>query len=949
MDSRIKENPERTFDVVVQVACPTSENEALIDYKNLPVEEVVTIVDVYYLPAGAYSCGILFFKGVFQIQQCCGASPRTTQTRKTDLGLSGRAWQTSQDKERQARETTAQTATQSPGLVSELGRVWLESEVDEQKDRRQRGPGALRLFWARLVAREMRRQSDRQSRDRVLGGCVAGLEWLTHMVLCSVPAPCLNPYAAGGKEVLQMIPKFCFPFDVERVSQSQVGQNFTFVLTDIDSKQSYLPWFEIYYKLLNTLADYLTKQQENDLNDMLNSLYDLPVPKPFTPVNLSVHSYFIAPDINGLPTIPESRNLTEYFVAVDVNNMLQLYASMLHERRIIITSSKLSTRVRSRSLEDVVILNVDTNTLETPFDDLHNLPSDVVSTLKSKLKKQSTATGSGVARAFLRTQAALFGSYRDALRYKPGEPITFCEESFANHRSSTMRNFLSMAVNLQLFKQFIDGRLAKLNAGRGFTDVFEEEITEGGFCGSNSRSYQQWMHTVKRGGALINTAVIKAKSHAKRGIRDIKGRLKAKEEEEEGMTICAGSPTSTKSLSPRRLQKMRRHNFNKSPMSMGPRDLGYGLDDDELDSASKISSEDSGDVPSNMEDSDDSYSLEIDIDSAHSGQMNLLEEILDSLNTTTIEQGKLSAAKSLDFFRSMDDLDYRTPSKLTASSESKPADMSGCGADGDQGSWNMGQDDSAVHGKHLPPSPRRQPNKSSLKLSKKLTAAPPMPNITDTTPAQDTDAFKHQSHLQQPNSDPHALPPGRQPGDRYSYSPSLSHRVTPTQPSPTLSHTYSSPANPTYSSLPAGRPRTISDPQTSTESPPTAQNQTASTTILRRKVLSKETVRHYQEKALQRHGSKCQQESQGSLSSNSQSAMQVPWEKEVSSEGLLGLGLCLGQGKGSGAAVVQDQGLLEEIESMCCLSSVLHTSLQLSQAHCNNSQHQVQGKATDES
>uniref|UniRef100_A0A1A7ZNJ8 DENN/MADD domain containing 1B n=1 Tax=Nothobranchius furzeri TaxID=105023 RepID=A0A1A7ZNJ8_NOTFU len=372
------------------------------------------------------------------------------------------------------------------------------------------------------------------------------------------------PQDHTDQEVLQTVPKFCFPFDVKRVSQNQVGQNFTFVLTDIDGKQrfgfcrltqgcrvcicllSYMPWFEIYYKLLNTLADYLTKQQENDLNDMLNSLYELPVPKPFTPVNLSVHSYFIAPDINGLPTIPESRNLTEYFVAVDINNMLQLYASMLHERRIIITSRKLSTltacvhgaavmlypmywqhifipvlpphlldyccapmpyfvgvhlslleRVRSRSLEDVVILNVDTNTLESPSDDLHNLPCDVVSSLKSKLKKQSTATGSGVARAFLRAQAALFGSYRDALRYRPGEPITFCEESFVNHRSSTMKNFLSMAVNLQLFKQFIDGRLAKLNAGRGFTDVFEEEITDGGFCGSSSRSYQQWMHTVK--------------------------------------------------------------------------------------------------------------------------------------------------------------------------------------------------------------------------------------------------------------------------------------------------------------------------------------------------------------------------------------------------------------------------------------------------------------------
>lgn len=42
-----------------------------------------------------------------------------------------------------------------------------------------------------------------------------------------------------------------------------------------------------------------------------------------------------------------------------------------------------------------------------------------MSSLKSKLKKQSTATGSGVARAFLRAQAALFGTYRDALRYKP--------------------------------------------------------------------------------------------------------------------------------------------------------------------------------------------------------------------------------------------------------------------------------------------------------------------------------------------------------------------------------------------------------------------------------------------------------------------------------------------------------------------------------------------------
>ncbi|KAM9528706.1 DENN domain-containing protein 1B-like isoform 5-T5 [Salvelinus alpinus] len=800
------------------------------------------------------------------------------------------------------------------------------------------------------------------------------------------------PQDYTDQEFLQTIPKFCFPFDVERVSQSQVGQNFTFVLTDIESKQrfgfcrltsgcrvcicllSYLPWFEIYYKFLNTLADHLTKNQ---------------------------HSYFIAPDINGLPTIPESRNLTEYFVAVDVNNMLHLYASMLHERRIIITSSKLSTltacvhgsaamlfpmnwqhiyipvlpphlldyccapmpylvgvhlslleRVRSRSLEDVVILNVDTNTLESPQDDLQNLPSDVVHSLKSKLKKQSTSTGSGVARAFLRAQAALFGSYRDALRYKPGEPVTFCEESFVAHRSSTMRNFLEMAVNLQLFKQFIDGRLAKLNAGRGFTDLFEEEISEGGFCGSNSRSYQQWVHTVKRGGVLINTAMTKAKSHAKRGIR----RLKQREEEDDG-PFCSGSPTSTKSLSPRRLQKRRHHYYAKS--SMGCPD--FAIDDDELDTASKISSEDSGEIPSYTEDSDDSYSLEQDTDSSHTGQMNLLEEILDSLSTTSTEHGKLSAAKSLDFFRSMDDIDYKAPNKSNPHSESNLPQMctSGsrvggvCGGGEQGGSW---QDDSALHGKHLPPSPRRQPSKSSLKKPKQnpLTASPP---ATAAVPAKDNKVpnllpktqplhAKPPICLSQPRPEEPSLPTPPSPhlGDQ---NPSSSRSPAPTRASThnplPATHT------PPHTSM-MTRVRVSTDPQPESETKP----QTTSS-ILQGNVLSKETVR--QDQALQRQGSQ-DNERQGVKAR--QPSVLVPWERGRPEEGGqgedqgLGLGLGKEQGRVSGAEV-QEKGLLEEIESMCHLSSAFQTSLQLSQVQChtnnthNNTHANSHSKATDKS
>ncbi|XP_055671020.1 DENN domain-containing protein 1B isoform X2 [Falco peregrinus] len=595
------------------------------------------------------------------------------------------------------------------------------------------------------------------------------------------------PEDFGDQEVLNSVPKFCFPFDIERGSQNQVGQHFTFVLTDIESKQrfgfcrlttggrvclcilSYLPWFEVYYKLLNTLADYLAKEQENDSNDFLKSLYSHPVPKANALVSLSVHSYFITPDITGLPTIPESRNLTEYFVAVDVNNMLQLYASMLHERRIIITSSKLSTltacvhasaallypmywqhiyipvlpphlldyccapmpyligvhlslieRVKNRSLEDVVLLNVDTNTLETPFNDLNNLPGEVVSALKNKLKKQSTATGDGVAKAFLRAQAALFGSYRDALRYKPGEPITFCEDSFVKHRSSTTKQFLETAVNLQLFKQFIDGRLSKLNAGRGFSDVFEEEITAGGFCGGNSRSYQQWMHTVKKGGALINTAMTKAtpavktaykfaKNQARQGIKEVKNKLKHKESEEEYGTCSAGAvqtaPVYMLHYEKRGSSEKRRLAQTRFNQCLSNQDFALDEDDDdEMERTSKLSSEDSEEASAYFYDSDDSG--ETGITPQHQGEMDLLGEILDTLSTHSSDQGKLSGAKSLDFFRSMDDINYKIANKSNAPSESNLTLL--CSSASEQVEWNLGQDDSALHGKQLPPSPRKQ-------------------------------------------------------------------------------------------------------------------------------------------------------------------------------------------------------------------------------------------------
>lgn len=58
-----------------------------------------------------------------------------------------------------------------------------------------------------------------------------------------------------------------------------------------------------------------------------------------------------------------------------------------------------SQLVRRMPMDDVVILDVDESTIESPHvDDLLSMPPDVVSTLKHVLKKQSSAYGDTVTR-----------------------------------------------------------------------------------------------------------------------------------------------------------------------------------------------------------------------------------------------------------------------------------------------------------------------------------------------------------------------------------------------------------------------------------------------------------------------------------------------------------------------------------------------------------------------
>uniref|UniRef100_A0A4W4H7K1 DENN/MADD domain containing 1B n=1 Tax=Electrophorus electricus TaxID=8005 RepID=A0A4W4H7K1_ELEEL len=299
----------------------------------------------------------------------------------------------------------------------------------------------------------------------------------------------------------------------------------------------------------------------------------------------------------------------------------------------------------------------------------------------------------------------------------------------------------------------------------GFTDIFEEEITEGGFCGSEWHfSVWRWKMKGEKTHATPLPQEV-AKVRARKGLWGVKDRIRHKVSSTGLFFTLSHTLTHT-------------HTHNSVCVCVCD---------------CRISSEDSGEMPSYTEDSDDSYELEPETKEA--GQMNLLEEILDSLNTTSIEQGKLSAAKSLDFFRSMDDLDCSL-SVTALEGRLLPRALGG----GEPSGRNMVQDDSIVHGKHLPPSPRRQCSTRSW-------------------------------------SAPITKPNGQRP---------------------------------------------------------------ATCGVLRRKVLSRETLRHFQERSQQG----------GACPSNRHPSVLVPWEKEQEGHGE-------GTQEHQEKLGVQEKGLLEEIEAVC--------------------------------
>ncbi|KRY39986.1 DENN domain-containing protein 1A [Trichinella spiralis] len=371
---------------------------------------------------------------------------------------------------------------------------------------------------------------------------------------------------------------------------------------------SALPWPEVFFKFLNHIASVADQCSPDEVERLLDCTYhqEIPLPNQTFVINSSSGRNALeclCPDNTKLPKIPENRYLTEYFNAVNETAMIAVFASMLCERRIIFKGNKLGklsscvlaanlliypmhwqhifipvlpahlchylnapmpyligvpsvlyeqSFMQEVDLNDVVMLDIDSKLFRSPYDDVSTLPYEVISVLKKNMRLSYGTAGDGLARAFLRALVVLIGGYREALQFRQGELITFSPEAFVQTRPSNLRPFLDKMLDLQIFRQFIDDRLDRLNTGVGFQDQFEEECN----CYSGKESsrikyqYNEWMNNMKKeGGAWVkqirSKVSVKLKGkEAMNDIRNILGDLK-----EDSTTMKAVPPIQQHSQS----------------------------------------------------------------------------------------------------------------------------------------------------------------------------------------------------------------------------------------------------------------------------------------------------------------------------------------------------------------------------------------------------------------
>lgn len=70
------------------------------------------------------------------------------------------------------------------------------------------------------------------------------------------------------------------------------------------------------------------------------------------------------------------------------------------------------TKLNRKELGDVIIVNIDEKSLDSPYDDLSAFPKDLIRSMRKGIEQSSQLIGDPLARVFLRAMAFIIGSFR---------------------------------------------------------------------------------------------------------------------------------------------------------------------------------------------------------------------------------------------------------------------------------------------------------------------------------------------------------------------------------------------------------------------------------------------------------------------------------------------------------------------------------------------------------
>ena len=301
---------------------------------------------------------------------------------------------------------------------------------------------------------------------------------------------------------------------------------------------SYLPWFEFFDCLLNAAISLdngtSTVGFSTELVSLLSKVYlrkNFSEPGSMCAIPVSMRFTFRAKvpvdSTRIIVPLPENKNLTLLFNSLSTFHIMNIFAALLLERRILVFSSKLSlltscmhglgsilyplywqhifipimpfslsdycsapmpylmgihrsilSHVQSLHLEEVILVDLDKDEVATPFNDIKLIPRSLViplfDTLKIYEKQKCISSGDKIPLAFLNFFVQLFGSYRHFFGWKAEGDISDSEH-YEDRKKTHYRNEMYACEEESKMKYYCDIDsfvVSKPSSWKTFTEQF---------------------------------------------------------------------------------------------------------------------------------------------------------------------------------------------------------------------------------------------------------------------------------------------------------------------------------------------------------------------------------------------------------------------------------------------------------------------------------------------